>query len=149
MIRRRQVLRAGAAVLAAPAIVERANAQSQFDWKQFKGQSIEVNFQLSPPSCDSKRAAGATPTYSVSALAPGAICQIFSSDFFVFAGILIRRRSGSSQVAPISVLFTSSAPKCQLTGPAQMSLGSSGVYEESSGGSSSVAVWPKTTSLPR
>jgi len=48
MIRRRQVLQAGAAVLAAPAIVERANAQSQFDWKQFKGQSIEVNFQLSP-----------------------------------------------------------------------------------------------------
>lgn len=48
MIRRRQVLKAGAAVLAAPAIVERANAQSQFDWKQFKGQNIEVNFQLSP-----------------------------------------------------------------------------------------------------
>lgn len=52
MIRRRQVLQAGAAVvavpLAAPAIVERANAQSQFDWKQFKGQSIEINFQVSP-----------------------------------------------------------------------------------------------------
>ncbi|MBS0640359.1 MAG: sugar ABC transporter substrate-binding protein [Acetobacteraceae bacterium] len=52
MIRRRQVLQASAAVvaapLAAPAIVERANAQSQFDWKQFKGQSIEVNFQVSP-----------------------------------------------------------------------------------------------------
>jgi multiple sugar transport system substrate-binding protein len=48
MIRRRQVLQAGAAVLAAPAIVERANAQSKFDWKQFKGESIEVNFQLSP-----------------------------------------------------------------------------------------------------
>ena len=48
MIRRRQVLQAGAAVLAAPAIVERANAQSKFDWKQFKGQSIEINFQLSP-----------------------------------------------------------------------------------------------------
>ena len=33
---------------AAPAIVERANAQSAFDWKQFKGQTIEVNYQLSP-----------------------------------------------------------------------------------------------------
>jgi len=48
MIRRRQLLAASAAVLAAPAIVERANAQSTFDWKQFKGQSIEVNYQLSP-----------------------------------------------------------------------------------------------------
>ena len=48
MIRRRQLLAASAAVLAAPAIVERANAQSAFDWKQFKGQSIEVNYQLSP-----------------------------------------------------------------------------------------------------
>jgi multiple sugar transport system substrate-binding protein len=45
MIRRRSLL---AAALAAPAIVERANAQSAFDWKQCKGQSIEVNFQLSP-----------------------------------------------------------------------------------------------------
>jgi multiple sugar transport system substrate-binding protein len=34
--------------LAAPAIVERANAQSVFDWKQAKGQSIEINYQLSP-----------------------------------------------------------------------------------------------------
>ncbi|HEY1935747.1 MAG TPA: sugar ABC transporter substrate-binding protein [Acetobacteraceae bacterium] len=48
MIRRRQLLAASAAALAAPAIVERANAQSAFDWKQFKGQSIEVNYQLSP-----------------------------------------------------------------------------------------------------
>jgi multiple sugar transport system substrate-binding protein len=48
MIRRRRLLQASAAVLAAPAIVERANAQSQFDWKQFKGQHIEVNYQLSP-----------------------------------------------------------------------------------------------------
>ena len=48
MIRRRQFLAASAATLAAPAIVERANAQSAFDWKQFKGQSIEVNYQLSP-----------------------------------------------------------------------------------------------------
>jgi multiple sugar transport system substrate-binding protein len=48
MIRRRHLIQASAAVLAAPAIVERANAQSAFDWKQCKGQSIEVNFQLSP-----------------------------------------------------------------------------------------------------
>jgi len=48
MIRRRHLLQASAAVLAAPAIVARANAQSQFDWKQFKGQHIEVNYQLSP-----------------------------------------------------------------------------------------------------
>jgi multiple sugar transport system substrate-binding protein len=48
MIRRRRLLQASAALLAAPAIVERANAQSTFDWKQCKGQSIEVNYQLSP-----------------------------------------------------------------------------------------------------
>ena len=48
MIHRRAFLAASAATLAAPAIVERANAQSAFDWKQFKGQSIEVNYQLSP-----------------------------------------------------------------------------------------------------
>ncbi len=48
MIRRRRLLQASAAVLAAPAaiplaapaFVERANAQSAFDWKQCKGQSI-------------------------------------------------------------------------------------------------------------
>ena len=48
MIRRRHLLSATASALGAPAIVERANAQSAFDWKQFKGQSIEVNYQLSP-----------------------------------------------------------------------------------------------------
>ena len=48
MIRRRHLLQASGALLAAPAIVKRANAQSAFDWKQFKGQHIEVNFQLSP-----------------------------------------------------------------------------------------------------
>jgi len=48
MIRRRRLLQASAAILAAPAIVERANAQSAFDWKQCKGQSVEVNYQLSP-----------------------------------------------------------------------------------------------------
>ena len=58
MIRRRHLLQASAAVLAAPAIVERANAQSAFDWKQFKGQSIEVNFQLSPRGDLAKRSIG-------------------------------------------------------------------------------------------
>jgi multiple sugar transport system substrate-binding protein len=48
MIRRRKMLASSAAVLAAPAIVARANAQSAFDWKQFKGQSIEINYQLGP-----------------------------------------------------------------------------------------------------
>ena len=49
MIRRRQVLASAiAAPLAAPAFVERANAQSAFDWKQAKGQSVEINYQLSP-----------------------------------------------------------------------------------------------------
>jgi multiple sugar transport system substrate-binding protein len=55
MIRRRRLLQASAALLTAPAIVERANAQSTFDWKQCKGQSIEVNFQLSPRGDLAKR----------------------------------------------------------------------------------------------
>ncbi len=48
MIRRRRLLQASAGLLAAPAIVEKVGAQSAFDWKQFKGQHIEVNYQLSP-----------------------------------------------------------------------------------------------------
>src|SRR6201992_4148990 len=48
MIRRRQILATSTAALAAPAIVARANAQSAFDWKQFKGQSSEINYQLGP-----------------------------------------------------------------------------------------------------
>jgi len=55
MIRRRRLLQTSAAVLAAPAIVERANAQSAFDWKQFKGQSLEINYQLSPRGDLAKR----------------------------------------------------------------------------------------------
>jgi multiple sugar transport system substrate-binding protein len=59
MIRRRSLLQASTAVLAAPlaapAFVERANAQSAFDWKQCKGQEIEVNFQLSPRGDLAKR----------------------------------------------------------------------------------------------
>lgn len=48
MIRRRSLLQASAAMLAAPAIVEKVGAASAFDWKQFKGQRIEVNFAKSP-----------------------------------------------------------------------------------------------------
>jgi len=55
MIHRRHLLQASAAMLAAPAIVERANAQSVFDWKQCKGQSIELNYQLSPRGDLAKR----------------------------------------------------------------------------------------------
>ena len=47
MLNRRTLLGASA-LLAAPAIVSRANAQSKFDWKQCKGQSIEVNLAKSP-----------------------------------------------------------------------------------------------------
>src|SRR5437763_3204169 len=48
MIRRRTLLAASATALCAPAIVERANAQSAFDWKQAKGTKLEVNFAKSP-----------------------------------------------------------------------------------------------------
>jgi multiple sugar transport system substrate-binding protein len=48
MIRRRRLLAATAGVLAAPALVEKVGAAAAFDWKQFKGQKIEVNYQLSP-----------------------------------------------------------------------------------------------------
>jgi multiple sugar transport system substrate-binding protein len=50
MIRRRRLLQASAGLLAAPAIVERVGAQSAFDWKQCKGQKIEVNLAKSPRS---------------------------------------------------------------------------------------------------
>ena len=48
MIRRRHLLQASAGLLAAPAIVEKVGAQSAFDWKQFKGTKLEVNFGKSP-----------------------------------------------------------------------------------------------------
>jgi multiple sugar transport system substrate-binding protein len=48
MLRRRQILQVTAGVLAAPAIVEKVGAATAFDWKQFKGTKIEVNYQLSP-----------------------------------------------------------------------------------------------------
>src|SRR5271170_7432111 len=50
MIRRRRLLQASAGLLAAPALVEKVGAQSAFDWKQFKGQKIEVNLQKNPRS---------------------------------------------------------------------------------------------------
>ncbi len=48
MIRRRHLLQASAGLLAAPALVEKVGAQTAFDWKQFKGSKIEVNFAKSP-----------------------------------------------------------------------------------------------------
>jgi multiple sugar transport system substrate-binding protein len=48
MIRRRRLLQASAGLLAAPALVEKVGAQTAFDWKQCKGQKIEVNLQKSP-----------------------------------------------------------------------------------------------------
>ena len=50
MIRRRHLLAVSAGLLAAPALVETAGAQSPFDWKQAKGAKIEVNLQKSPRS---------------------------------------------------------------------------------------------------
>jgi multiple sugar transport system substrate-binding protein len=51
MIRRRRLMQASAGLLAAPAIISRAGAQSSpFDWKQCKGQRIEVNLSKSPRS---------------------------------------------------------------------------------------------------
>ena len=44
MIRRRRLMGTAAALLAAPPLVEKVGAQSAFDWKQCKGQKIEVNF---------------------------------------------------------------------------------------------------------
>lgn len=44
---RRQIALAATA-LAAPPLVERANAQSQFDWRRFRGERIEVSVQTSP-----------------------------------------------------------------------------------------------------
>lgn len=48
MIGRRRLLRASAGALALPALVEKVGAQGAFDWKQFKGSKIEVNFAKSP-----------------------------------------------------------------------------------------------------
>jgi multiple sugar transport system substrate-binding protein len=48
MIGRRTFLTASTALLAAPAIVSKAGAQSAFDWQQFKGQTITVSLTKSP-----------------------------------------------------------------------------------------------------
>jgi multiple sugar transport system substrate-binding protein len=48
MIRRRTLLVTSTALLAAPAIVHRAGAQSAFDWQQFKGKTLTVSLTKSP-----------------------------------------------------------------------------------------------------
>jgi multiple sugar transport system substrate-binding protein len=50
MIWRRDILRVSTGLLAAPAIVTAVGAQSSFDWKQFKGQHIEVSLTKNPRS---------------------------------------------------------------------------------------------------
>lgn len=50
MLRRRGLLKASAGILATPAIARRAGAAAAFDWKQFKGQHIEVNLSKNPRS---------------------------------------------------------------------------------------------------
>lgn len=50
MLRRRALLAGTTAALAAPAIIGRARAATDFDWKQFKGQHIEVNLSKNPRS---------------------------------------------------------------------------------------------------
>lgn len=47
-ITRRAAIQGGAALLAAPPLIDRANAQSAFDWRRFRGERIEVSVQLSP-----------------------------------------------------------------------------------------------------
>ena len=47
---RRAALKAGAVILAAPAIVQQANAQSAFGWRRFAGERIEVSLTKSPRS---------------------------------------------------------------------------------------------------
>ncbi|HTI81215.1 MAG TPA: hypothetical protein VL614_12270 [Acetobacteraceae bacterium] len=48
MIGRRMLLTNTAAVLAMPAIIRQAGAQSSFDWKRFKGQTITVSLTKNP-----------------------------------------------------------------------------------------------------
>ena len=48
MLKRRTLVTATIAGLSAPALVERANAQSAFDWKQAKGTKLEVNLTKTP-----------------------------------------------------------------------------------------------------
>ena len=48
MIRRRALLTGSTAMLAVPAIITRAGAQSAFDWKRYKGQKITVSLTKNP-----------------------------------------------------------------------------------------------------
>jgi multiple sugar transport system substrate-binding protein len=48
MIRRRNMLAAVTVLLAVPAIVRRAGAQTAFDWQRFKGQTITVSLTKNP-----------------------------------------------------------------------------------------------------
>lgn len=47
---RRGLLGATTALLAAPALIEKANAQSAFDWRRFRGERIEVTLTQNPRS---------------------------------------------------------------------------------------------------
>ncbi|WP_431285287.1 extracellular solute-binding protein [Humitalea sp. 24SJ18S-53] len=47
---RRHILAGSAAVLAAPPLVEKANAQSAFDWRRYRGERIEVSLTANPRS---------------------------------------------------------------------------------------------------
>ena len=48
MIRRRALLTSTATLLATPAILRHASAQSSFDWKRFSGQTITVSLTKNP-----------------------------------------------------------------------------------------------------
>jgi multiple sugar transport system substrate-binding protein len=48
MIRRRSLLTSTAALLAAPAVIRRAGAQSSFDWRRFGGKTITVSLTKNP-----------------------------------------------------------------------------------------------------
>ena len=47
---RRQALAGGASLLAAPAIIQHAHAQSGFNWRRFAGERIEVSLTANPRS---------------------------------------------------------------------------------------------------
>src|SRR4029077_1715301 len=48
MIRRRSLLTSTATLLAAPAVIRHAGAQSSFDWKRFSGKTITVSLTKNP-----------------------------------------------------------------------------------------------------
>jgi len=49
-ITRRGALQGAAGLLAMPALVEKANAQSAFDWKLARGEKLEVSLTANPRS---------------------------------------------------------------------------------------------------